>query len=94
MDVQVRDNEAEHRFDLLVDGKPAGLAAYRVRDGRTVITHSEVDPSLRGRGLGGELARLTLDELRARSARVVVTCPFFVRYVEQHHDWDDILEDR
>jgi hypothetical protein len=31
--------------------------------------------------------------LRDRGARVVVSCPFFVRYVEQHHDWDDILED-
>jgi uncharacterized protein len=93
MELSVRDNEAERRFELVADGQQAGLAAYRVRDGRTVITHSEVDPAYRGKGLGGELARLTLDTLRDRGARVVVSCPFFVRYVEQHHDWDAILED-
>jgi predicted GNAT family acetyltransferase len=93
MDVRVRDNEANHRFELLVDGAAAGLAAYRVRDGQTVVTHSEVDPAFRGKGLGGELARLTLDQLRAQGARVVVACPFFVKYVGEHHDWDDIIED-
>jgi predicted GNAT family acetyltransferase len=93
MDLEVRENEAEDRFELLVDGQMAGLAAYRVRDGRTVITHSQVDPAYRGKGLGGELARLTLDHLRAKGVPVTVTCPFFVKYVEEHHDWDDILEE-
>jgi len=93
MELNLRENEAERRFELVLDGEMAGLAAYKVRDGRTVITHSEVDPRFRGKGLGGELARLTLDRLRAQNARVVVMCPFFVKYVGEHHDWDDILED-
>ncbi|MEV7626601.1 GNAT family N-acetyltransferase [Actinoplanes sp. NPDC089786] len=93
MDVSVRDNPAEHRFELIVDGAQAGLAAYRVRDGITVITHSEVDPAHQGQGLGGRLARLTLDHLRSTGARVVPACPFFAKYVSAHHDWDDILED-
>jgi predicted GNAT family acetyltransferase len=93
MELSVRENEAEHRFELVADGEMTGLAAYKVRDGRTVITHSEVDPRFRGKGLGGELARMTLDSLRAQNARVVVRCPFFVKYVEDHHDWDEILED-
>ena len=94
MDLSLRDNPAEHQFELLADGAPAGLAAYRVRDGVTVITHSEVDPAFRGRGLGSELARLTLDQLRESQARVITACPFFAKYVSQHHDWDDILVDK
>ena len=93
MDVSVRDNQAEHRFELVADGETAGLAAYRVRDGRTVITHSEVDPRHRGQGFGQELARLTLDALRDQGARVVVVCPFFVKYTAEHHDWDDIIDE-
>jgi uncharacterized protein len=92
MDASVRDNPDQRRFELLVDGAVAGLAAYRVRDGVTVVTHSEVDPAFRGRGLGSELARLTLDELRTRNARVIPACPFFARYVQEHHEYDDILE--
>lgn len=91
-DVEVRDNPAQNRFDLLVDGTVGGFAAYHVRDGRVIITHSEVDPAHRGEGLGSELAVGTLDQLRDRGATVVTMCPFFHRYVSQHHDWDDILD--
>jgi predicted GNAT family acetyltransferase len=92
-DVQVRDNPEQSRFDILVDGAVSGFAAYRVRGGRTIITHSEVDPSFRGRGLGSRLAEGTLDQLRDRHATVVASCPFFAQYVAEHHDWDDILTD-
>jgi predicted GNAT family acetyltransferase len=92
-DVQVQDNPGQNRFDIIVDGAVGGFAAYRVRDGLTVITHSEIDRRFRGRGLGAQLAGQTLDLLRARGARVVPACPFFAKYVAEHHDWDDILED-
>jgi len=93
MDVQVQDNPGHHRFELLVDGELAGQAAYRVRDGLVVVTHSEVDPKFRGRGLANELARQTLDTLRERGERVVPACPFFAKYVSEHHEYDDIVED-
>lgn len=92
-DLEVVDDPARRRFELLVDGETGGLAEYRVRDGLVIITHSEVDTRFRGRGLGDELARRTLDQLRARGATVVPACPFFAHYVTQHHDWDDILAD-
>ena len=92
MEAVVRDNPEERRFELVVDGAVAGLAAYRVRDGVTVITHSEVDPQFRGQGLGKDLARLTLDRLRDQQARVITACPFFADYVKEHREYDDILE--
>jgi predicted GNAT family acetyltransferase len=93
MDVQVQDNPDRGRFELLVDGEPAGQAAYRVRDGVVIVTHSEVDPAFRGRGLAGELARQTLDTLRERGDRVVPACPFFAKYVGEHPEYDDIVVD-
>lgn len=92
-DVQVQDNPGENRFELLVDGDLAGFAAYRVRDGRVIITHSEIDTRFRGQGMGAQLAENTLDLLRERGARVVPACPFFAQYVSEHHDWDDILDE-
>jgi predicted GNAT family acetyltransferase len=74
MDLTVRDNPDRHRFELLTDGEVAGVAAYRVRDGVTVITHSEVDP-------------------RDHRARVVPACPFFGRYVAEHPEYADLIED-
>lgn len=90
-DFDVQDNAANHRFELLVDGKVAGLAMYRHRDDAIVVTHSEVNPEFRGQGLGNELAKRTLELIRSRGEKVVPVCPFFARFVEEHPDYDDIV---
>jgi predicted GNAT family acetyltransferase len=92
--MQVRDNADNHRFELLVDGAVAGLAAYRFRDDAVGITHSEVDPQFRGQGLGNELAQRTLALIRSRGEKVLPLCPFFAKYVEEHPTYDDILAER
>lgn len=91
MDAKVQDNPDRHRFEIIVDGEIGGVALYRVRDGVVVITHSEVDDVYQGQGLGAELARQTLDQLRERGAKVVPACPFFAAYVRKHHEYDDLI---
>jgi predicted GNAT family acetyltransferase len=91
-DVKVQDDPGKNRFEILVDGALGGFAAYRIKDGLVIITHSEIDQGFRGQGLGGQLAGRTLDQLRERGARVVPSCPFFADYVAQHREWDDIIE--
>lgn len=90
MDVSVQDSPEQHRFQVVVDGEPSGFAAYRLRDGAVVITHSEVDPRLRGKGVGQEMARRTLDLVRERGDRVVAQCPFFARYIAEHPEYADL----
>lgn len=91
-DFDVQDNAANHRFELLVDGAVAGLAMYRRRgDTTVVVTHSEVNPEYRGRGLGNELAKRTLELIRSRGEKIVPICPFFARYISDHHEYDDIV---
>ena len=92
MDTEIRDNPDERRYELFADGALAGFAAYRVRDGITVITHSEVDSAYRGKGLGSVLAGQTLDQLREQGARVVPACPFFAKYVAEHPEYNDLIE--
>jgi uncharacterized protein len=92
MDIRVEDNPARHRYEILVDGAVGGFADYRVRDQVVIITHSEIDPKYRGHGLGGHLAKGTLDTLRERGARVVPACPFFAKYVAEHPEYDDLVE--
>ncbi len=90
-DVDVRDNPSQNRFELTVDGELAGMAVYRVRDDVVAVTHSEIDRQFRGQGLGNVLAQRTLDELRTRGVKVYPACPFFAKYVAEHHEYDDIL---
>ena len=90
-DVEVRDNPAENRYELRRGDDVAGFAAYRVRDGVVVVTHSEVNRRFRGQGLGSRLAQGTLDGLRAQDAKVYPACPFFAKYVAEHPEYDDIV---
>ena len=91
-DPDVRDNPEQKRFELRIGDDVAGFAAYRVRDGVVVVTHSEINQRFRGQGFGNVLAEQTLDQLRARGAKVYPACPFFAKYVAAHHEYDDIIE--
>jgi len=90
MDVEVRNNEAAHQYELEVDGRLA-LAAYRLRDGRITFTHTEVPDALEGRGIGSKLVKAALDDVRAKGLKVVPACQFVKHYIDKHPEAQDLL---
>ena len=90
--VEVRDNPAEHRFEVHDDGKLAGFARYVRRPGRIFFVHTEIDPAFEGRGLGSQLASAALDATRATGERIVPLCPFIASYVERHPEYADLVD--
>jgi predicted GNAT family acetyltransferase len=87
---QVRNNEAEHRYELEVDGQLA-IAEYRLRPGRISFTHTEVPDALEGRGIGKRLVKAALDDARAQGLKVVPICPFVKHYIDTHPEEQDLL---
>ncbi len=88
----VRHDAAQQRYELLVEGQSLGFAAYSEQGDRMVFTHTEVDPSLSGQGLGSVLAKGALDDARRRGKRVVPQCEFIARYIERHEEWQDLVD--
>jgi uncharacterized protein len=88
--VDVRNNEAEGQYELVVDGQKA-LAAYRIKDDRISFTHTEVPDSLAGRGIGSALVEGALEDIRRRGLRVVPICSFVRHYMETHEEVRDLL---
>ena len=77
-----------------VDGHPATLS-YRVLDDSTLEYHStEVSSALRGRGVGGRLARHALDYANEHGYRVVPTCSFIAKFLERNQDYAHLRAQR
>ena len=86
----VRDNRAEHEFEMAVDGERA-IAAYQ-REGDTIVfTHTVVPPAIEGRGVGSKLVRAALDAARDQHLTVVPQCPFVAAYIERHPEYRDLV---
>ena len=92
MATEVIQDASMNRFELLVDGQSAGELDYQIRDNTIVITHTEIDPSHQGEGLGGELVRGALNLIRAETDyRVVPSCPFVAHWISKNADYQDLL---
>lgn len=94
----VRDNEDRRRYEIRVDGRLAGIAQYALvpdddRVGR-VFDHTKIEPEFEGQGIGTELARGALDDIRARAIPMAATCPFIVSFLERHPEYQDLVVDR
>jgi uncharacterized protein len=79
------DDEAEHRFELTVDGHTAFLE-YRQVGRRLVLIHTEVPDALEGRGIGGQLVRAALARAQRDDLTLVPRCPFARSWLERHPD--------
>jgi predicted GNAT family acetyltransferase len=92
MPTEVVQDPSMNRFELVVDGEVAGATDYQIRDDTIVFTHTEIDPSRREKGLGGELVRGALNLVRAETDyRVVASCPFTAKWIDEHADYQDLL---
>ena len=91
MDADVRRNPERSRYELVQDGQVVGVADYRESGDTVVLPHTEIDRSMRGRGLGDVLVKGVLDDLRGGGRSVVPSCWFVAAYIDDHPEYRDLL---
>jgi len=87
----VVDHPERSRFEIHVDGQLAGFTRYQLQPGIVDFIHTEIDEAHEGHGVGGELARGALDQVRASGRKVIATCPFIKGWIAKHEDYQDLL---
>jgi predicted GNAT family acetyltransferase len=80
-------------FDLTIEGTKRGYLDYSLPDAGTMAIHFvEVDPPLRGTGMGERLVAAAVDWARANGRRIVPHCSYARAVLRRTPAFQDVLE--
>jgi len=82
------------RFELDEDGETAWLEFERDDRGWMTLWHTEVPPSMRGRGIAQTLARTALEYARDEKLKVDVICPIVAAYIRKNPEFSNLVARR
>lgn len=92
MNFTVTDAPERERFEARTDsGELAGVLTYQLTGAIIAYTHTQVEERFEGHGAGAALARAAMDGARAEGRLVVPVCPFLSGWLDEHHEYDDIV---
>ena len=87
---EVRHNEADSRYEYLIDGKVVGVIDYQRRGDVINVLHTGVPTEYEGRGIAGAMTQGALDDCRARGLRVIPSCSYTAAYFRRHPEYADL----
>jgi predicted GNAT family acetyltransferase len=84
------NNTSRHRYEMVVNDWMA-YVTYAQTGNEITLLHTCVPTALEGQGIGSELARSVLDDIRQRNLRVVPECAFIAGFIKRHREFQDLL---
>jgi len=92
MTITVALKNEKKRYEAAVDGQPAGIVEYEnIGDDVVDLVHTEVYDEYAGKGVGSEMVKGTLDQLRSIDKKVKPSCSFVKKYIDEHPEYQDML---
>lgn len=82
-----------HRGSFVIrqDQRDVAFMSYsRAGDTTIIVDHTEVDPSLQGRGAGMHLMLAMVEHARENGLRVMATCPFALAMFRRRPELRDV----
>ncbi len=90
--LEVKNNHSKNRFEASLDGKTALIKYRKEADGTLNLFHTEVPDEFEGRGVGGQLVKAALDQIKADNLKIIPSCPFVAAYVKRHPEYHDLVK--
>jgi predicted GNAT family acetyltransferase len=92
MEIQQNNQEKGGKFFTEKDGDQLALMTYTwTNGGNMIIEHTEVDPSLKGQGIGRELVAAAVKEARHRGFKIHARCPYAAKVLANTEDFREFL---
>jgi uncharacterized protein len=91
MEISYHDNVNQQRYEALADNKAVAFAEYRPVGQNVMLTHTEVNESLEGQGVGSNLIRFALEDIRSKQLSAIPMCPFVKAFIKGHQDYLEVV---
>lgn len=82
----------DNGYELRVDGKVAGLAAFLDHDNQRVFHHTEINRAHRGEGLSTVLIEAALTDTVGAGMRIVPVCPAVKAYLDKENGFAESVD--
>jgi uncharacterized protein len=88
------NNPDKKRFELEIDGVLSVIEyTFKKSTNQMFLVHTEVDASLRGKGVASKIVKEALDMIRKEGQELVPLCPFVVAFLKKHHEYHDLMNE-
>lgn len=92
MDMQRTENNNKGMFYVGdVNAPLAGMYYHMVSPKKMIIDHTEVSDELRGKNVGYQLVKASVDYARANNIKIVPVCPFAKSVFQKREELRDVL---
>jgi predicted GNAT family acetyltransferase len=90
-EIVVRDDPEQSRYEVYDGPTRAGFATYHSQPDLVTVLHTEIKTAFEGQGVGSELVRQMLDDIRSKGAHVLPVCPFVLAFLRRHPEYHDLV---
>ena len=88
---ELRKNDERSRYEILQGGQVVGFAEFRPVGDAVMLPHTEIEQGHEGEGLGSQLAKFALDNVKTEGKRVIPMCPFIAGYIRRHPEYTELV---
>ena len=84
------DNEEERRYEFHLGDYIPRVEYIKTKD-KIYLTHTEVPPSLAGKGIGTALIGAVLQDVEQKGLTLVPLCPFVALFLQRNPEWKRLV---
>ena len=84
-------NPTAQRYEAKQGGNVVAFIEYRDDSSARSLTHTKVNENLEGQGIGSQLVKFALEEIKSSGSSLVPMCPFVATYVQRHREYAELV---
>ncbi|MDR0364765.1 MAG: N-acetyltransferase [Bacteroidales bacterium] len=86
------DNKAKSRYEFKVGEYVPCIEYITSNDNEIFLTHTLVPAPLRGQGIGTQLVKETLENIKEKGMNLTPLCGFVIAYIQRYPEWKKIVK--